>query len=472
MSPLLAAVAIGLVILETTLFLAMRRKMRDLAQGSVAKQVESSNRLQELLFGIGSLKASGCEHRASQHWCSSYVDLMNVNLRRGAYGSWTEAVFGTVKIAAPFVLLVVGIRQVLHGDFTLGTMLSAISFAHSFIGPMGNLIASLSNLQVVGIHLGRIDDILATPPEQERTQRRLLPNLEGRITVEGVSFRYSPKAPLVLTDVSLDIRPGTTVALVGRSGCGKSTLASLLLGLYAPTEGRILYDGHQLADLDLRAVRKKLGVVVQQPHVFSTTVRANIALADPATPLARVEEAAKRACIHDDILRMPMGYDTPLLGGGGSISGGQRQRIALARALVGEPAILLLDEATSALDTVTEARVQEQLDRLACTRIVVAHRMSTVFAADLIVVLDAGRIVAQGRHAELVATSPLYRELAGVPDAPPAEWFDVPVDVHVDAPPAPPREVPDRNEVTVVDFAKRHAATHLALGSLGKRRRA
>ena len=436
MSPLLAAVATGLVVLETTLFLTMRRKMRDLAQGGVAKQVEAANRLQELLFGIGSLKASGCEQRASQHWASSYVDLMNVNLKRGAYGSWTDAVFGTVRIAAPFVLLLVGIRQVMQGDFTLGTMLSAISFAQSFIGPMGNLIASFSSLQVVGIHLGRLDDVLATPPEEERPQRRILSTIDGGITVDDVSFRYSPNSPPVLHDISLDIRPGSTVALVGPSGCGKSTLASLLLGLYPPTSGRILYDGHQLADLDLRSVRKKLGVVVQQPHIFSTTVRANIGLADPATPLARIEDAAKRACIHDDIVRMPMGYDTPLLGGGGSISGGQRQRIALARALVNEPAILLLDEATSALDTVTETGVQAQLDSLACTRIVIAHRMSTVVGADMIVVLDKGRIVARGNHAELVAASPLYRELAGVREAP-AEQI----------------EAPDTMEVTLVDFA-------------------
>jgi len=433
-------VATGLVVLETTLFLTMRRKMRDLAQGSVAKQVEAANRLQELLTGIGSLKASGCEQRASQHWGSSYVDLMNVNLKRGAYGNWTEAVFSTVRLAAPFVLLVVGIRQVMQGDFTLGTMLSAISFAHSFIGPMGNLISNFSNLQVVGIHLGRIDDVLATPPEEERPQRRILSTIEGGIAVDGVSFRYSPKSPDVLQDISLDIRPGSTVALVGPSGCGKSTLASLLLGLYPPTSGRILYDGHQLADLDLRSVRKKLGVVVQQPHIFSTTVRANIALADPTTPLARIEEAAKRACVHDDIIRMPMGYDTPLLGGGGSISGGQRQRIALARALVGEPAILLLDEATSALDALTEMRVQAQLDSLACTRIVIAHRLSTVVGADLIVVLDKGRIVARGSHAELVATSSLYRELAGVPDAA-AERI----------------EAADLMDVTVVDFNPWHA---------------
>src|SRR5262249_6003683 len=156
----------------------------------------------ELLFGIGSLKASGAENRASQHWGTTYVDLMNVNLKRGAYGSLTDAVFGTVRVASPFALLVVGILLVLRGDFSLGTMLSAISFAHSFMGPLGNLIASFASLQMVGVHLGRIDDVLATTPEQERPELRVLRELQGRISVEKVSFRYSAKAPLVLEDVS------------------------------------------------------------------------------------------------------------------------------------------------------------------------------------------------------------------------------------------------------------------------------
>jgi ABC-type bacteriocin/lantibiotic exporter with double-glycine peptidase domain len=365
------------------------------------------------------LKASGCEHRASQHWAASYVDVMNVGLKRGAYGSWTDAVFATVRMTSPFVLLVVGILLVLRGDFTLGTMLSALSFAHGFIGPLGNLIATFSSLQMVGVHLGRIDDVLITTPEQDRSNLRVLNNLKGKIEVEHVSFRYASNAPYVLDDISLSIPAGATVALVGRSGCGKSTLASLLLGLYTPTSGHIVYDDYKLSDLDLRTVRRQVGVVVQQPHIFSTSVRANIALADPAIPLARVEEAAKRACIHDDIMRLPMGYDTPLVAGGGSISGGQRQRIALARALVGNPSILLLDEATSALDTVTEGRVQHELAGLGCTRILIAHRMSTVFGADLIVVLDKGTIVARGKHHELLAQCSLYRELAAGQEEPP-----------------------------------------------------
>jgi ABC-type bacteriocin/lantibiotic exporter with double-glycine peptidase domain len=212
-------------------------------------------------------------------------------------------------------------------------------------------------------------------------------------------------------DVSLDIRPGQFVALVGRSGAGKSTLAHLLLGLHRPAAGRILYDGVDLATLEAGSVRRQLGIVAQQPYLFNASARANIALSDPSLPLAEVVRAATLAQIHDELAAMPLGYETPLGEGGAALSGGQRQRVALARALAHRPAILLLDEATSALDAVTERRVQAALAGLRCTRVVIAQRLSTIAAADLIVVLNGGRVVEQGGHAELLARGGLYAQL-------------------------------------------------------------
>ncbi|PYQ59174.1 MAG: lantibiotic ABC transporter permease, partial [Acidobacteria bacterium] len=180
--------------------------------------------------------------------------------------------------------------------------------------------------------------------------------------------------------------------LVGRSGAGKSTLASLLVGLYPPTEGRILFDGIDLAELEFRSVRRQVGVVPQHPYLFGSSIRGNVTLSDPSLPLSRAVEAAKLAHIHDDIVVMPMGYETILADGGASLSGGQRQRLALARALVHRPAILLLDEATSALDTKTEREIQRELEALRATRIVIAHRLSTIRHADLILVMDDGRL--------------------------------------------------------------------------------
>ena len=212
-------------------------------------------------------------------------------------------------------------------------------------------------------------------------------------------------------DVSVDVQAGDFVAIVGRSGSGKSTLANLLLGLYPPDSGHIQYDGADLETIDLRSLRQQVGIVNQRGYLFGTSIRANIAMSDPQLPLQEVVAAATLAQIHDEIHAMPMGYDTVLLDGGASLSGGQRQRVALARALVRRPAILLLDEATSALDAVTERAVLEQLAKLPCTRIVIAHRLSTIREADLILVMEDGRVVEQGTHAELVLASGAYARL-------------------------------------------------------------
>jgi ABC-type bacteriocin/lantibiotic exporter with double-glycine peptidase domain len=223
-----------------------------------------------------------------------------------------------------------------------------------------------------------------------------------------------------VNDVTVSIRPGECIAIVGRSGSGKTTLGRLLLGLYQPSDGVISLDGVPLADYDLQRVRRQLGVVIQRAHVFGTTIRDNIALAAPELPLERVQQAAMRACIHEDIMRMPMQYDTPVVAAGASLSGGQRQRIALARALVRDPAIMLLDEATSALDSITELAVQRQLEALRCTRIFIAHRLSTVVRADCILVMEDGALVEWGTHHELLKRRGPYAQLVHAQLAPPS----------------------------------------------------
>jgi ATP-binding cassette subfamily B protein len=277
--------------------------------------------------------------------------------------------------------------------------------------PLSTLLGTGGQLQYLGSYLERINDVLDTPPERPPERTGSSVQLKGAITLEHVSFRYSPTGPLVASDISLHIKPGQLVAIVGRSGAGKSTLANLLLGLYLPTSGRVMYDAVDLSELDLRAVRGQIGVVLQESFFMGTSIRDNIALNEPDMTLERVVETARLAQIHDDISRMPMQYDTLLADRGASLSGGQRQRLALARALARRPALLLLDEATSSLDSISERHVHEALSSLECTRIIIAHRLSTVRKADVILVMDGGKVVEQGRHEELIALGGVYATL-------------------------------------------------------------
>jgi ABC-type bacteriocin/lantibiotic exporter with double-glycine peptidase domain len=298
-------------------------------------------------------------------------------------------------------------------------MLAAAALATGFLEPLAGLVTTGVQVQLTRSYMERINDVLDTPREQEGETVAPARQLAGHVRAEALSFAYGSLAPPVVRDVSLEVMPGQRLGIAGRSGSGKSTLAHLLLGFYSPSSGRILFDGSELAELEVHSLRRQLGIVTQRPYLFGSSIRDNIALADPDIPLEAVIEAATLACIHDDIVAMPMGYDTLLLDAGASLSGGQQQRMALARAVVHRPAILLLDEATSDLDTITERSVLENLDSLGCTTIVIAHRMSTIRNADLILVMEQGEVVERGTHEELIALSGAYRLLveghSGVP---------------------------------------------------------
>jgi ABC-type bacteriocin/lantibiotic exporter with double-glycine peptidase domain len=402
-----ASAAIGVLVvfialIQVAVFLLTIRSRRNTNAISIARQARSQGYQVEMFAGIETLKAMGAEGRAQEQWSNMFVDVLNASISEGRLTATVDTLGSTLRMAAPLVILCFGAYKVLEGDLTLGTMLAVNAFAVGVFTPVSNLVSTAVQLQLIGTYLERIADVRNTPLERDPTRMLLTPKLTGQIEVDHVSFRYNPLEPLVIDDVSLKIEPGMLVAIVGQSGSGKSTLASLLLGLYPPDSGRVLYDGVGLADLDLQSVRQQLGIVTQRAYLFGSSVRGNIALIDPDIPQEDVVEAAKLAQIHDDIEQMAMRYDTKLLDGGASLSGGQRQRIALARALVRRPAILLLDEATSALDAITERKILKGLNSLKCTRIVIAHRLSTIRHADRILVMDRGRLCETGTHDELV----------------------------------------------------------------------
>ncbi|WP_428263305.1 peptidase domain-containing ABC transporter [Haliangium sp.] len=411
LSTTIGGLVLALGCVQITIFVLSRRRYRELMAQGLEAQAQAQSYLVQLLGGIETLKAMGAEHRAVEHWSDLFVDELNVSLQRGRLAALVESLMDSLRTASPLLILAIGAALVLDGSLSLGTMLALNALAISFLTPLSSLVSSAIQLQLLASYVERIDDVFSSEPEQDRDKTAQAPRLRGHVRLDQVSFRYTPQTPLVVREVSLDIPPGTSVAIVGKSGSGKSTLAKLLLGLYPPTEGQIFYDDKNLAELDLRSVRQQLGIVPQNPYIFANSLRANIALGNPRIPLRRIQDAARQACIHEVIHAMPMGYETLVGSGGGSLSGGERQRLALARALVNEPAILLLDEATSALDAKTEATVIANLERQRSTRVVIAHRLSTIVNADLILVMDQGRVVEQGSHAELMAKRGTYSEL-------------------------------------------------------------
>jgi ATP-binding cassette, subfamily B, bacterial len=428
-NPLLGFVTVIMAGLEALVFLCARPTYHRLLAADLDKQAKAHSYMVQLLGGMETLKCAGAERLGLEKWSNLYTDHLNVTMQRARANSYVDSIRGAVAAVGPMLILTIGATSVMSGKMTVGMMMAMNSLATSLFGPLSTLVGSALELQLVRGHMDRIDDVLQTPVEQDRDTAQAPPRLRGHVTVRNLSFKYGEQAPLVVQGVNLDIPPGTAVALVGPSGSGKSTLLNLLAGLYKPVTGDIAYDGRALHDMDVRAVRQQIGIVPQHPYIFGGTLRENVALTAPGATLDRIMAACKVSSLHDDISEMPMSYDTVVSDGGGSLSGGQRQRVAIARAVIRNPSLMLLDEATSALDNATEAKVTENLERQRCTRITVAHRLTTVRNADLIVVMDKGRIVEQGNHKQLLAHGGLYAKLVAASQNNPEQPYDqIPLD--------------------------------------------
>jgi ATP-binding cassette, subfamily C, bacterial len=363
---------------------------------------------------IETIKASGSESDFFGHWASYHAKKLSAQEMLVRREQWLQAAIDTLSRTNALVVLGVGAIRVMDGHLSIGGLVAFQSLMMSFMAPIESLAKSAASLQRLQGKVEYLDDVRyheqATLDATQVTAASR-ESLSGELELQAVTFGYVALEPPLLERLDLHIAQGQRVALVGGTGSGKSTIARLVSGLYTPWSGRILFDGAVREAIPREVLTASTALVDQEISLFAGTVRENLTLWDETIPESVVVQAAKDACIHDDITKLPGGYDARLSEGGYNLSGGQRQRLEIARALVRQPALLVLDEATSALDSETERRVDENLRRRGCSCLLVAHRLSTIRDCDEIIVLDRGRVVERGSHDQLLAQRGYYQAL-------------------------------------------------------------
>jgi subfamily B ATP-binding cassette protein HlyB/CyaB len=413
-SPLLTVVVMASLPLYALLSVAITPVIRARLHEKFNRGADNQSFLVEAISGIQTVKALAVEPPLLRKWEEQLAGYVRASFRATSVMTVAGQAATFIQKVTTVAILWVGAYRVIEGDLSVGQLIAFNMLSAQVTGPLLRMVNLWQEFQQVGVSVQRLGDVLNTQPEPSyNPNRTTLPQVNGQIVFEDVTFRYRPDGSEVLRKVSFAVAPGKIIGIVGRSGSGKSTIAKLIQRLYVPERGRILVDGVDLAQVDPAWLRRQVGVVLQENFLFNRSVRDNIALTDPGLAMEQVMQAATLAGAHEFILELPEGYDTLVGEHGCSLSGGQRQRIAIARALVANPRILIFDEATSALDYESEAVIQQNMAQISRGRTVfiIAHRLSTVRPAHRIYVIEKGELVEEGSHDDLLRLNGCYARL-------------------------------------------------------------
>ncbi len=410
-------VLIAFVIPIMGLTVLVTPKIKNFAREVFTSSTDAKAFLMETLGGVETIKGMGIERPVRSKWEKKYAKALEVQYRAQTFNIGIGLASQLLNAATTIAILWVGASLVLTRELSIGQLIAFNALMGSVLAPLMGLVGLWSRLSDAAVAMERLGDVLDMEPEQrpqDLPSRVVLPDLQGEIRLENIYFRYGGnETPYVLENISLDIKPGELVAIVGRSGSGKTTLAKLLVGFYPPTEGKVVVDGYDMSVIDKDYYRAQVGYVMQSNLLFSGTIAENIASGDESPDRRRIEEVAKMADAHAFISKMPLSYEQVVGERGVGLSGGQIQRLCIARALYHDPRLLVFDEATSALDTQSESNIIGNMHDIlkGRTAVIIAHRLSTIMRADKILVLYEGAVVEQGRHDELVDRRGMYYQL-------------------------------------------------------------
>ncbi len=405
-APMLVIPSLIIVLVTVGFSIVTTFVQADINRRKMEHSAKESGMSYSMISGIQKIKLAGAEKRIFARWLGLYAEGAELTYNTPMFLRANSAISSGISVFSSVILYYLAIKGGLNP-----------SSYFAFTAAYGSLMGAFSTLAGTAMTAAQIRPILemaepflkAEPEIQEK--KEIVTNLNGAVELSHVSFRYDEDSPYILNDLSLKIKPGEYVAIVGRTGCGKSTLMRLLLGFEKPEKGAVYYDGKDIERLDLGSLRRRIGTVMQQSGLFQGDIYSNIVLTSPGLPVEEAWDAAEKAGIADDIRAMPMGMYTMVSEGGGGISGGQKQRLMIARAIAPKPKILFFDEATSALDNKTQKQVSEALDAMGCTRVVIAHRLSTIRHCDRILVLEGGRIIEDGSYDELLEKGGYFADL-------------------------------------------------------------